>query len=56
MRYLVCYKFSEKGRWYIYKDCAKDNLLKTIEAAFQVKGVVEIKVSMLNIRERSEKE
>lgn len=52
MRYLICYRFNEKGRWYIYDDCKEEKLQATIENAFLVEGVVEVKVSKLPIQER----
>ena len=48
MRYLVCYRFNYKGRWYIYKDCKEDDLQATIENALLVEDVVEVKVSRMD--------
>lgn len=47
MRYMVSYRFSVKGRWYIYKDCKEDDLQAVIENAFLCEGVVEVKVEKL---------
>lgn len=52
MRYLICYRFTENGRWYIYNDCKEEKLQAAIENAFLVDGVVEVRVSKLPVQER----
>lgn len=47
MNYMVCYRFNEKGRWYGFKTCKKEDLQATIESAFLTEGVVEVKVHRL---------
>ena len=45
MRYRVCYRFSEEGRWYIFKDCNEDELGSTVEEAFLISDVLyEVKI------------
>ena len=45
--YMVCYRFMGKGRWYGFKTCKKEDLQTTIEDAFLVNGVVEVKINPL---------
>lgn len=44
MRYMVCYRFSPRGQWYIFKDCKEDDLPATVKNAFLVPDVVEVRI------------